>query len=127
MALISRATHILQWGGQRDAKPRGGANPNKPLLSSDCRLQFACMKLELVVIADQQTAVNTFSDLVQIKLRLPAIISISQITFRRREPSGKRVKVAVFSLQLKRPDKMTILRTTGEVVYKNFIGYLGSR
>ncbi len=26
----------------------------KTVLSSDCRLQFACMKLELLVIADQQ-------------------------------------------------------------------------
>ena len=29
-------------------------------LSSDCRLQLACMKLELLVIADQHAAVNTF-------------------------------------------------------------------
>ena len=29
-------------------------------LSSDCRLQPACMKLELLVIADQHAAVNTF-------------------------------------------------------------------
>jgi len=28
--------------------------------SSDCRLQPACMKLELLVIADQNAAVNTF-------------------------------------------------------------------
>ena len=33
-------------------------------LSSDCRLQLACMKLELLVIADQNAAVNTFSGLV---------------------------------------------------------------
>src|SRR5690606_29971072 len=36
----------------------------KPFLSSDCRLKPACMKLESVVIAGQQTAVNTFSLLV---------------------------------------------------------------
>ena len=29
-------------------------------LSSDCRLQLAYMKLELLVIADQHAAVNTF-------------------------------------------------------------------
>ena len=29
-------------------------------LSSDCRLQLACMKSELLVIADQHAAVNTF-------------------------------------------------------------------
>ena len=36
----------------------------KPGLSSDCRLQLACMKLELLVIADQHAAVNTFPGLV---------------------------------------------------------------
>ena len=33
-------------------------------LSSDCRLQLACMKLELQEIADQHAAVNTFPGLV---------------------------------------------------------------
>ena len=33
-------------------------------LSSDCRLQPACMKSELLVIADQNAAVNTFPGLV---------------------------------------------------------------
>ena len=33
-------------------------------LSSDCRLQFACMKPESLVIADQHAAVNTFPGLV---------------------------------------------------------------
>ena len=32
----------------------------KSSLSSDCRLQPACMKSELLVIADQHAAVNTF-------------------------------------------------------------------
>ena len=32
--------------------------------SSDCRLQPACMKTELLVIADQHAAVNTFPGLV---------------------------------------------------------------
>ena len=38
-------------------------NP-KRRLSSDCRLQLACMKVELLVIADQHAAVNTFPGLV---------------------------------------------------------------
>ena len=38
-------------------------NP-KNVLSSDCRLQLACMKVELLVIADQHAAVNTFPGLV---------------------------------------------------------------
>ena len=36
----------------------------KNRLSSDCRLQLACMKVELLVIADQHAAVNTFPGLV---------------------------------------------------------------
>ena len=35
----------------------------KTCLSGDCSLKLDCMNLELVVIADQQTAVNTFSPL----------------------------------------------------------------
>ena len=33
-------------------------------LSSDCRLQLACMKSELLVIVDQHATVNTFPGLV---------------------------------------------------------------
>ena len=36
----------------------------KNSLSSDCRLNPACMKLELLVIANQNVAVNTFPGLV---------------------------------------------------------------
>ena len=36
----------------------------KPGPSSDCRLKLACMKSELLVIADQHAAVNTFPGLV---------------------------------------------------------------
>lgn len=36
----------------------------KTILSSDCRLQLACMKPESLVIADQHAAVNTFPGLV---------------------------------------------------------------
>ena len=36
----------------------------KARLSSDCGLQFAHMKVESLVIADQQAAVNTFPGLV---------------------------------------------------------------
>jgi hypothetical protein len=37
---------------------------HKAGLSSDCRLQLACMKLELLVTAGQHTAVNMFPGLV---------------------------------------------------------------
>ena len=41
-----------------------GCESQKLPLSSDCRLQLACMKLESLVIADQHAAVNTFPGLV---------------------------------------------------------------
>ena len=37
---------------------------HKPGPSSDCRLQLACMKLESLVMAHQNGAVNTFPGLV---------------------------------------------------------------
>src|SRR5699024_4284538 len=37
---------------------------HKTILSSDCRLQFACMKQESLVSAEQHAAVNTFPGLV---------------------------------------------------------------
>src|SRR5215210_4728609 len=64
MALTSRARNVLQWHVQRVAKPRGGANPIKACLSSDRSLQLDCVKAELLVIADQHAAVNTFPGLV---------------------------------------------------------------
>ncbi len=62
--LTSWATHTLQWSRQREANSRGGANPIKLDLSSDCRLQLACMKPELLVTVGQHTTVNTFPGLV---------------------------------------------------------------
>ena len=62
--LMPWATHMIQWALQWVAKPRGGANPIKGALSSDWRLKLASMKLELLVIADQHAAVNTFPGLV---------------------------------------------------------------
>ncbi len=64
MALMSCATHVLQWAVQRVARPQGGANPKKAVLSSDWSLQLDSMKLESLVIADQHAAVNTFPGLV---------------------------------------------------------------
>src|SRR3989338_11092756 len=60
--LMPWATHMIQWVLQWVAKPRGGANPIKGTPSSDRRLKLASLKLELLVIADQNAAVNTFSN-----------------------------------------------------------------
>ena len=45
----TKGSNIARW-----------SKSHKNRLSSDCRLQLACTKLELLVIADQHAAVNTF-------------------------------------------------------------------
>src|SRR5215204_7667328 len=64
MALTGRATHVLQWLIQREAKGRLGANPKKVNRSPDWSLQLDSMKSESLVIANQHVAVNTFPGLV---------------------------------------------------------------
>ena len=46
------------------SKPVKASKPQKGCLSSDCSLQLDYMKLESLVIADQNAAVNTFPGLV---------------------------------------------------------------
>ena len=48
----------------KEEQTREGEQNFKNGLSSDCRLQLACMKLELLVIVDQHATVNTFPGLV---------------------------------------------------------------
>ena len=50
---ITKSSEIVRW-----------SKSQKDSLSSDCGLQPAHMKLELLVIADQHAAVNTFPGLV---------------------------------------------------------------
>ena len=57
---FTRTTMVVNRGKQSsdaEQNPKNG-------LSSDRRLQPACVKLELLVIADQHAAVNTFPGLV---------------------------------------------------------------
>ena len=56
-------THATMRGTEGCQLARGSQS-HKAALSSDCRLQLACMKLESLVIAGQHTAVNTFPGLV---------------------------------------------------------------
>ena len=58
------ATHVLQWQYNRGKQYSDVEQIPKNCPSSDCRLQLACMKSELLVIADQHAAVNTFPGLV---------------------------------------------------------------
>ena len=56
----TRATMV----GTERSEPARGSESAKANLSTDCSLQLDCMKLESLVIADQQAAVNTFPGLV---------------------------------------------------------------
>ena len=50
--------------GTKGSETARWSKPQKPDLSSDRRLQPACVKSESLVIAGQHTAVNTFPGLV---------------------------------------------------------------
>ncbi len=56
----TRATMVGTTGSERVTRSKS----SKADLSSDCRLQLAYMKLELLVIVDQNAAVNAFPGLV---------------------------------------------------------------
>ena len=64
MPLMAWATHVLQWRTYRGKQDSDVEQTPKMRLSSDRRLQLACVKSELLVIADQHAAVNTFPGLV---------------------------------------------------------------
>ncbi len=51
-------------GGTKGRDPARGSQSQKAILSSDCSLQLDYMKLESLVIAYQNDAVNTFPGLV---------------------------------------------------------------
>ena len=57
------ATHVLQWRKQREQSREVEQIP-KITSQSDCSLQLDCTKLESLVIANQNVAVNTFPGLV---------------------------------------------------------------
>ena len=56
----TRATMVCTEGSEVARR----SESHKTDLSSDCRLQLACMKSELLVIANQNVAVNAFPGLV---------------------------------------------------------------
>ena len=64
MPFMPGATHMLQCPVQRARDTARWSESLKAGLSSDCRLQLACMKSELLVTAGQHTAVNMFPGLV---------------------------------------------------------------
>lgn len=61
---------------------------HKAVLSSDCRLQLACMKPELLVIADQHAAVNTFPGLVHTARHTTRVCNTRSRWGNRKEPAA---------------------------------------
>ncbi len=63
MVLTPRATRATM-GSTEGRNAARWSQSQKAVLSSDCSLQLDCMKVESLVIADQQAAVNMFPGLV---------------------------------------------------------------
>ncbi len=69
MTSSQHAPYVLGYtrttmAGTKSCKRASASQSHKPSLSSDRRLQLACVKAESLVIADQNAAVNTFPGLV---------------------------------------------------------------
>ena len=64
MALMSRATHVLQWVLQSGGKAVTRSRTQKSTRSPDRSLKLDSVKLESLVTAHQHGAVNTFPGLV---------------------------------------------------------------
>ncbi len=73
-------------GGTKGREPARGSQSQKAVLSSDCSLQLDCMKLESLVIAYQNDAVNTFPGLVHTARH---ITKVGCTRSRRTNPSGR--------------------------------------
>ena len=58
-------------------------------LSSDRRLQLACVKLELLVIADQHAAVNTFPGLVHTARHTMGVCNTRSLWSNRKEDAAE--------------------------------------
>ena len=75
--------------GTKGCKTARFSQSHKTILSSDCRLQLACMKLESLVIADQHAAVNTFPGLVHTARHTMGVGSTRSRRGNRKEPAAE--------------------------------------
>ncbi len=71
-------------GGTKGRDTARWSQSQKTVLSSDCSLQLDCMKVESLVIADQQAAVNTFP-----ALYTPPVTSRKSVALEVAEPTRK--------------------------------------
>ena len=74
--------------GTNRRKPARGSKSEKTVLSSDRRLQPACVKSESLVIADQQAAVNTFPGLVHTARHTTRVCNTRSRWGNRKEPAA---------------------------------------
>ena len=80
----TRATMV----GTTSRKSGTASKSLKANLSSDCRLQLACMKPESLVIADQHAAVNTFPGLVHTARHTTRVCNTRSRWGNRKEPAA---------------------------------------
>ncbi len=73
-------------GGTKGSQLARVCESQKAVLSSDCSLQLDCMKVESLVITDQQAVVNTFPGLVHTARH---ITKVGCTRSRRANPSGR--------------------------------------
>ena len=74
-------------GGTKGSEVARWSKSHKTALSSDCRLQLACMKSESLVIADQHAAVNTFPGLVHTARHTTRVYNTRSRWGNRKEPA----------------------------------------
>ena len=91
--------HTCYNGKYKETQYREVEQNYKNGLSSDCRLQPACTKLELLVIVDQHATVNTFPGLVHTARHTMGVESARSRypNLQRREPSKVRSMTGVKS------------------------------
>ena len=75
-------------GGTKGSEVARWSKSHKTALSSDCRLQLACMKSESLVIADQHAAVNTFPGLVHTARHTTRVYNTRSRWGNRKEPAA---------------------------------------
>ncbi len=74
--------------GTKGSEAARWSQSHKTILSSDCRLQLACMKPESLVIADQHAAVNTFPGLVHTARHTTRVCNTRSRWGNRKEPAA---------------------------------------
>ena len=74
--------------GTKGCKTARSSQSHKTILSSDCRLQLAYMKLESLVIVDQHATVNTFPGLVHTARHTTRVCNTRSRWGNRKEPAA---------------------------------------